>query len=671
VIAPVVVLAIRACARDPSPAVRKAAAHAVPKIYRLERAREDELVEIIETLLRDSSPVVLSSATAAFLEVCPHRMDLLHAHYRKLCCLLVDTDEWGQALLTGLLLRYARTQFLPPDGVRREPLAGASDEEIEIEIETESGVLSPPSLSVSAPVSERPREDPTAAVLASPEAFYASESPAAANPAPVESERAAHPPPTPRREGELDEDHRLLLHCARPLLQSRNAAVLLSVATLHWYLAPAAELPRVAKALVFALRSSPESAHVLLQAVCAMARLQPALFSPHIAAFFAAPRDCHAVRSLKLDALTRCALPRHADRLMSELTLCLRDASTPHVLLAIRAVGRLAARMPSLAAACVRSLLELSAHHGEGVAAEAVLVLRVLVQRSPGTHGSVVLRLVKRLDGTKAAAARAAVVCWLACADLPGMPAEEAARLAAAAPHALRLVMRTFTEEAEVTKLALLSAAARLVLRHREEGAVLLYAHLLSLSDADSSFDVRDRSRLLRALLPPSPVVAPSPAQLLAEPLLRPPMPPPPLPSPAELNCAYSLNSLSLAVQHTAPGYAPLPAHPDVPPPSSLRAAPVRSISNAAASVAAGPARGVVGGEGGFYSDSGESEGESEGSYSYSEESYEEEESGGESGEESEEVNDPSAWGAVPEGGAAAEAAAEETAAAEEKDESE
>ena len=127
VIVPVVILAIRKCAVDPSPMVRKAAAHAVPKMYRIDHGREEELVEVVEALLRDGAPQVLSSAVAAFCEVCPHRLDLLHRHYRKLCCLLVDTDEWGQALLANLLLRYARTQFAPPDAMRREAAPGDAD----------------------------------------------------------------------------------------------------------------------------------------------------------------------------------------------------------------------------------------------------------------------------------------------------------------------------------------------------------------------------------------------------------------------------------------------------------------------------------------------------------------------------------------------------------------
>ena len=58
--------------------------------------------------------MVLGSAVVAFNQICPHRFDLLHPHYRKLCRILADVDEWGQIVLLGTLLRYARTQFVKP-----------------------------------------------------------------------------------------------------------------------------------------------------------------------------------------------------------------------------------------------------------------------------------------------------------------------------------------------------------------------------------------------------------------------------------------------------------------------------------------------------------------------------------------------------------------------------
>ena len=621
VIVPVVILAIRACSRDPSPHVRKAAAHAVPKMWRLDRAREEELVDLIEALLRDGAPMVLSSAVAAFMEVCPHRLDLLHRHYRKLCCLLVDTDEWGQALLASLLLRYARTQFTAPDDVKREHSSLDSEEDGLAAQPSDAAPGTPGSARTGASTpaghpygaasaafdaameARRQPEQPEhnlQALLKAGAGFYDEEEEreggkkdkrkAAQEAAPAAPEAAASTPETVaeastpggdgRRPGELDEDHRLLLRCSRPLLQSRNSAVVLAVATLQWYLAPVTELPRVVKALVFALRSSPEAQFVLLQNMVSMACIMPALFAPYAAVFFTAPRDAPPVRALKLELLTRCATPAAADRLLTELQLCLRDGTPSVVVLAVRAVGRVAARLPGIAPACVRSLMELTSHPAEEVAAEAVVVLRALIQQRPAQHGPAVLRLIRRLDRLRAPAARAAVV-WLAAWDegaLAGTP--DAAKLAAASPHALRLVARTFGEEEEAVKLALLGSCAKLKARSPDDSLVsLLYRYVLDLAAVDSSYDVRDRARMLLALQPPSGVGDPESSLLAghAKDILLCPMPQPPLPSPASIRTTHVLNSLSHSVQHTAPGYVPLPPHPEVAPPGSVRAAPVRA----------------------------------------------------------------------------------------------
>ena len=49
-------------------------------------------------------------------KVCPERTDLIHVNYRKLCSILVDVEEWGQVVIIGMLTRYARTQFVDPNG---------------------------------------------------------------------------------------------------------------------------------------------------------------------------------------------------------------------------------------------------------------------------------------------------------------------------------------------------------------------------------------------------------------------------------------------------------------------------------------------------------------------------------------------------------------------------
>ncbi|KIK10203.1 hypothetical protein K443DRAFT_126976 [Laccaria amethystina LaAM-08-1] len=107
----IVVLAIKKCAADPSPYVRKAAALAIPKCYELDSSHLPALIQIITTLLRDRSPPSLGGVALAFAAVCPTRFDLLHLQYRRLCKILPDVDEWGQVELMNLLLRYARVML--------------------------------------------------------------------------------------------------------------------------------------------------------------------------------------------------------------------------------------------------------------------------------------------------------------------------------------------------------------------------------------------------------------------------------------------------------------------------------------------------------------------------------------------------------------------------------
>ncbi|PIL29871.1 hypothetical protein GSI_08078 [Ganoderma sinense ZZ0214-1] len=110
----IVMLAIKKCAADISPYVRKAAALAIPKLYHLDSTHQPELIKVISTLLRDQSPLSLGSVAIAFEAICPTRLDLLHQHYRRLCRTLIDMDEWGQVDLINLLVRYARVMLPRP-----------------------------------------------------------------------------------------------------------------------------------------------------------------------------------------------------------------------------------------------------------------------------------------------------------------------------------------------------------------------------------------------------------------------------------------------------------------------------------------------------------------------------------------------------------------------------
>jgi AP-3 complex subunit beta len=69
-------LAVSTCARDSSPYVRKTAAYALPKLYRLDPEQKPQLVEILSKLIGDKSILVFGSALASFNEICPNQLGM-------------------------------------------------------------------------------------------------------------------------------------------------------------------------------------------------------------------------------------------------------------------------------------------------------------------------------------------------------------------------------------------------------------------------------------------------------------------------------------------------------------------------------------------------------------------------------------------------------------------
>lgn len=151
--------------------------------------------------------------------------------------------------------------------------------------------------------------------------------------------------------------------------------------------------------------------------------------------------------------------------------------------------------------------------------------------------------------------------------DPPPADGSDAAKLLKMAPEAMRQVARSFCDEAEDVKLQLLSSCGKLYSR-TPKAVGLLYRHVLDLCDLDASYDLRDRARLLRALLPPPDVdgTVPqgSPLQAHAAAVLFCAKPTPPLPSPAPAKGMHSLGTLSQTVQHTAPGAPRISGQPQL-----------------------------------------------------------------------------------------------------------
>ncbi|CAJ0866593.1 13157_t:CDS:2, partial [Entrophospora sp. SA101] len=264
------------------------------------------LVEIITTLLNDNSAFTLGSVIIAFDEVCPDRFDLIHPHFRKLCRMLIDADEWGQIAIMGLLLRYGRTQFLNPNP---------------------NGIKS--------------------SVKKKSKNFYSDEEDSENSEESFENTLI------------LDPDHELILRSCLPLLQSRNSAVVMSVVKVLYHLAPIEEAYKIGKPLVRLLRSHREIQHVVLANIATMATQRPYLFEQHLQQFFVRSTDPSFIRNLKLEIMTLIATETNITLLLRELQEYVKSPNKDFATSAIQAIGRCAIGMPEMAESCLNGLMKL------------------------------------------------------------------------------------------------------------------------------------------------------------------------------------------------------------------------------------------------------------------------------------------------------------------------
>ncbi|KAG2750562.1 hypothetical protein P692DRAFT_20730249 [Suillus brevipes Sb2] len=445
-VATIVLMAVRKSAADPSPYVRKAAALAVMKVYKLDQAHHPTLLDIMTTLLRDRSPLSLGTAVLALDTIAPSRLDLLHVHFRRLCHALPDIDAWGQVNVLRVLVRYARTMLPKP-----------------------------------VPASERQEE-------------------------------------------EVDKDLKLLLICAEPLFMNKNPAVVLAVAQAFYYLAPPSMLSKIGAPLLRLLSVSREVERVALAYLLVVARSHPALFITSHNRLLVRADDAEQVKRIKISVLLAlCTVDNH-QTLLREFVDYAQDTDDSVVGDAIHAIGRIASLVPSSTPQCLTALMGMINSKQDTIVSNAVLVLKSLVQNQLLTPSStstttfatsfpestsvaqaplsIIAQLARRIDDIRHPHARACVL-WLVgqYGSVPGT-GTVIEGVADWAPDVLRKAARSFNTEASLVKLQTLTLAAKLVLLAPTHRTLLLLAqHVLTLARYDEDWDVRDRARMLRALL--------------------------------------------------------------------------------------------------------------------------------------------------------------------------
>ena len=555
VISQIVSLAIKRGIADMSPFVRKAAALAIPKCYRLDPSTQPQLLEYISTLLGDRQYFVVGPAVMAFLEVCPDRIDLVHKHYHSLVKKLVDMDEWGQLATLRLLTLYSRRCF----PIRTQIVKESTSKDFYDDEKEDGGT----------------GEDTTG-----------------------------------KETQVLDPDLELFLKSCKPLLSSRSPAVIVSAARCFLHLGTPESIVAAIGPLVALLRGPQDVQLIVMYNIVAVCLVRPESFVRYTTRFLVRATDVPDISRLKFELLT--LIFPHCDETLKEMILTefehfMNSANSDLVTESVRAIGRCSQTDPATSQRCLHLLLQQISSQDGKLIAESVTVIRHLIQQNPDAHVRTVIKLAKNLDNTTIPEARASII-WLV-GEFAGLPDNDNI-----APDVLRILAKDFAGESEPAKLQIVLLAAKVYLHHllrnapiksatplqdlvaqpekdppqnhetienegwqetpstipakppsspptpKEENQItLLWNYILHLTRYDTSYDLRDRARLYRALLS-----NPSSTQL-ASLLLLAPKPVPHTPSPSESRKGLLIGSSSLVIGLEASGAGGVIGYEDLP----------------------------------------------------------------------------------------------------------
>ncbi|KAL9127120.1 MAG: hypothetical protein Q9217_003946 [Psora testacea] len=98
--------------KDPDPYVRKTAAFCVAKLYDHDKnlLEASDLIDRLNTMLRDDNPTVVSSALAALMDIWERsesvKLTIDYSSASKIVQILPDCSEWGQTYILEALMSY-------------------------------------------------------------------------------------------------------------------------------------------------------------------------------------------------------------------------------------------------------------------------------------------------------------------------------------------------------------------------------------------------------------------------------------------------------------------------------------------------------------------------------------------------------------------------------------
>lgn len=450
---PIGLQAAKKCITDSSPLVRASAAVALYKLFQEKPLEEkkQELLPLVNDLLSDSDPLVVSNTLIILKNSLPDRLELLHGHFRRYCDLLPSMTHLGQLLMVELLVAYSRKFITRPSIVDR---SGESED----------------------------------------------------IPLPEVSEQYDYS----RFDVRFDPDLQLLLDSLRPLLLSANPYIIATVSKAFFALSPMMTFEQygIPEALIKASHLSCDEINcIILQLIAYYATYDQTAFIPYYKNFFPDISDKSDIGSYKLKILSHLITETNVKEIINELKYSITASDDVKIvkqsLNTLVICAHTSSKCSSHIMKWLLNFMESDSLNDAEVTSEYVNVIRHLIQINPSKNLSIMYKLSLIITETDnlSGYAKAGLV-WLFGEYLHVEP-----RIV---PDILRKLIPKFAYESTESRLQILILAAKLLSfdidKHdghydfENSRISKLYDTVIYLAKFDDDFDIRDRARTFNSL---------------------------------------------------------------------------------------------------------------------------------------------------------------------------
>ncbi len=257
-------------------------------------------------------------------------------------------------------------------------------------------------------------------------------------------------------------------------------------------------LKKLAPPLVTLISRRPEIQYVALRNINLIIQRQPDVLARDIRVFFCKYNDLIYCKMEKLEIMIMLVSEDNLEQVLLELKEYAQEVDVEFVRRAVRAIGRCAIKLESMAQRCVKVLLELIRTKVNYVVQEAVVVLKDCFRRYPNRYEGIISTLCENLDSLDESQAKAAMI-WII--------GEYNDRIENA-DELLEQFLDLFVDEPAQVQLQLLTAIVKLFLRRPQDTQDLVTRVLNLATEESDNPDLRDRGFVYWRLLSSDPAAA-------------------------------------------------------------------------------------------------------------------------------------------------------------------